>query len=510
MGHRDAGPWLPIRQVVDAEGPASGEAEATLAQRLFLGKRPRAAPAALLLAALAAVSLCWALSPRHGLPNKAQPRGQGVEAKAAVWSYMPSGAEAEKCGDLDDNTDYTGGKLIEAIKEVHSASMCCSACAAYPKCRAWTWGKNYSVPYVGGYCFVKEFASLDKVKKETNRWLMSGTPHPGVKKYGIIPSPASVIAKREGVTPKDVGGKAKITPTCPGKLNVTGLGPVTLVNADKSVVEVLEGDAVVSHMHARTYWGDWCTEGVHNNNQYAVIYPLGKTIRYTTDVSGTGCGCNAAFYLVAMRQNYKVGTCGDFYCDVMSVCGVPCLEIDLQEANQYAWRSTLHAKGDLGGQARGYSGSQASPARRDWTSKEYGPGGECVDSSKPFQVAISFPLDPTTGELAAFEVELSQDGKACPLKTNMTSYSWGWPPPRKEGWSEVTRALRAGLTPVMSYWRSEGMLWMDGLGQDGRGPCVKDTPSACPEYVRFYNFSLEEYTGSARPSLLEFMAAPGS
>mmetsp|Transcript_68681 Transcript_68681/g.201032 ORF Transcript_68681/g.201032 Transcript_68681/m.201032 type:complete len:514 (+) Transcript_68681:56-1597(+) len=512
MGHpRELAALLPAsRAVSDAEAAeeppepaAAGPQQPEAAPSHGLLSRLHRQPWTLLLVGAAIVSACclWRQSHPDEQPIKAKPRAVGgMEAKSEVWAYTPSDIEREKCGKVDDNVDYAGGKLIDHINNVHSASMCCSACSAYPTCRAWTWGKNFSIPYVGGVCFVKEFASLDDVKKEKKAGVMSGLPHPGVRKYGIEPPPASTVPKSHGIRPKDVGPKPNITPSCPGKLGIKGHGPVTLVNARHSFVEVLEGDGVVTHMKARTYWGEWCAEGVYKNSQYALIYPLGKTIRYTTDISGTGCGCNAAFYLVNMRQNTKVGKCGDFYCDVMSVCGVPCLEIDLQEANQYAWRSTLHAFGDFMGQARGFSGSQDSPSRRDWTSKEYSPGGECVDTARPFQVAISFPLDEMTGDLAAFEVELSQEGKDCSVKTNMTSYRWGWPPPQKEGWAEVTKALRAGMTPVMSYWRSEGMLWMDGLGEDGRGPCVKDTPLKCPEYVRFFNFSIEAYNGSRRSS----------
>merc|ERR1712060_247285 len=36
-----------------------------------------------------------------------------------------------------------------------------------------------------------------------------------------------------------------------------------------------------------------------------------------------------------------------------------------------------------------------------------------------------------------------------------------------------------GMTPVFSYWSSDKMLWMDGKGPDGQGPCSEDVAKAC-------------------------------
>jgi len=255
-------------------------------------------------------------------------------------------------------------------------------------------------------------------------------------------------------------------------------------------VEALKGDLVVPYMSGRTYFGQSCAAGEYDVQAYSSINLLGKRMSWTTDVSGTGCGCNAAFYLVSMPQNTKVGTCDDYYCDAMKVCGVPCAEIDMQEANQYSWMSTLHAYNptagaDSLGKALGYGGSLGEPERRDWTSEEYGPGAKCIDTQMPFQVSVSFPLA-GNGTLAAMEVELSQAGKSCNLNSRVDEYGVKG----HEAMQELTDALQAGMTPVISYWKSSDMLWMDGLGADGRGPCVQDSPDMCPDHVRFYGFSV--------------------
>ncbi|CAK0900748.1 unnamed protein product, partial [Prorocentrum cordatum] len=128
-----------------------------------------------------------------------------------------------------------------------------------------------------------------------------------------------------------------------GPSQVAGHGQVSLVSAGANVpgepaaeTEVMSGSKlVVPHMGARVYFADGadgCAEGDYDPSVYSAINFLGKKITWTTDVSGTNCGCNAAFYLVSMQQNTEIGTCNDYYCDAQSVCGVPCGEIDLMEA----------------------------------------------------------------------------------------------------------------------------------------------------------------------------------
>merc|ERR1719323_327364 len=275
--------------------------------------------------------------------------------------------------------------------------------------------------------------------------------------------------------------------TCPGTVEVQGHGKVSLINAKWNVkgqaagsVTVPDMHTVEPHMNGRTYFGDSCTDGTFNNTQYTAMKLLGKTLRYTTDMSSAGCGCNAALYLTSLHQNSLISDCEDHYCDANSVCGVRCAEIDIQEANQHAWHSTLHMQDDGDGEGVGIGGKVAT-----WAKEDYGPGAKCIDSARPFEVSVSFPVD-RYGGLAAMHVKLTQKGSACPLTASISSYSKG-----RDGIAEMSAALAQGMTPIISFWASDNMLWMDGVGQGG-GECPTDSAASCPHSVKFSNFTIED------------------
>eukprot|EP00972_Heterocapsa_arctica_P026813 3945574-Heterocapsa_arctica.AAC.1 len=69
-------------------------------------------------------------------------------------------------------------------------------------------------------------------------------------------------------------------------------------------ISVAQG-VLVPFMGGRTYFANECTAGYYDNKQYLALKLLGKTLRYMTDISAAGCGCNAAIYLTAMAQNTK-------------------------------------------------------------------------------------------------------------------------------------------------------------------------------------------------------------
>ncbi|CAE7225445.1 egl1, partial [Symbiodinium pilosum] len=236
-------------------------------------------------------------------------------------------------------------------------------------------------------------------------------------------------------------------------------------------------------MKGRTYFSDVCRPGEFSNKRYTSLQLLGRRLRWTTDVSNADCGCNAAFYLTSLPQNPQVSGCEDYYCDANSVCGVRCTEIDLQEANKHAFHSVLHLAQDNSGKGLGYGGGSSWNSHRDWTREEYGPGGRCIDTRRPFQVEVGFPTD-GQGRLRAMTTRLSQGGSSCDLSAQVSaeSYRFGG----SSSVAELTRALSQGMTPMASYWSAQDMLWMDGQGADKLGPCARDAPERCGASITFY------------------------
>lgn len=163
----------------------------------------------------------------------------------------------------------------------------------------------------------------------------------------------------------------------------------------------------------------------------------------------------------------------------------------------HAFHSTLHVHDDGAGAAAGLGGYNV----RDWTRADYGPGARCIDTNMPFQVAASFPVD-TSGVLEAMTVTLSQEGHSCPLSVSLGSYHFKG----RDGIAELSSALTAGMTPIVSHWSSKDLLWLDGQGPDLEGPCERDKPAQCSDTVRLYDFAIEPIgispfaEGSAAPA----------
>lgn len=282
---------------------------------------------------------------------------------------------------------------------------------------------------------------------------------------------------------------------CPGNLNVEGFGMTSIVPTGWSTPDEFVGlhvssdhDEVAPVLGSRAYFAQRCNPSGYNHKEYLAFNLLGKQMRYTTDMSDLGCGCNAAFYLTNMYQNKHQSDCSDYYCDANNVCGQSCAEIDIQEGNKFAWHSTLHGKEDHGGIGKGVGGGGAMwNGPRDWSISDYGPGASCIDTSKPFQVEVAFPADASC-QLIGMEIKLSQAALSdCELELAINSY---------DGMPEMSAALAAGMTPIVSYWKSSEMLWMDGKGADGMGACATDSPDDCGNRTKFSSFSVDTIPGS--------------
>ena len=214
--------------------------------------------------------------------------------------------------------------------------------------------------------------------------------------------------------------------------------PARIKPTDRSVQLKLEqrADNEGSRNGARVYFADECVEGHYHPDRYTALQLLGKTFSVTLDLSSALCSCNVAWYLVPMRSNSDPGTCdGDFYCDAnkacwpcrwvaqghrplgrltlarivawkigmasgarlrlrrrptfkRQVCGVNCDEMDLVEANKFAFHSAAHTAFDGSGRSNGWGGGNA---HRAFGSAEYGPGGSVIDTNAPFRVTLARP-----------------------------------------------------------------------------------------------------------------------
>jgi len=283
---------------------------------------------------------------------------------------------------------------------------------------------------------------------------------------------------------------------CGGTFEVAGMGTVHLINAegntpgDAASNPWIEDSKINLASQARAYWGSACNpQGGYSQEDYLDVPLLNRRLQYTTDLSGAGCGCNTAFYLVSMtRGNTWETNCKDYYCDAMSVCGVRCLELDIQEANTRAFHSTFH---DLRSEKDNFIGTGGGGAEwlgpRDWSANQYGVNGTCINTAKKFQVAIEFPVQEGTEQLKSIDVTLMQDG--CSLRASKYDQAL------LQAFSDD---LKKGMTPVLSDWNDAKMTWLDGngMGEEAMSFCSKedDLRRSCSKTVSFDDFSIAPLT----------------
>jgi hypothetical protein len=196
----------------------------------------------------------------------------------------------------------------------------------------------------------------------------------------------------------------------------------------------------------RHYFADSC--GPYPS-AYAAWPLLGATFSWTVDLSNAGCGCNLALYTTVMNQDAfttsmgyepSPGDCEHYYCDANNGCGNRCDEIDLMEANRFAFHSVAHRYNDGGGRGDGFGGLKRNPG------SSYGPGTSyTINTLLPFRVHCKFD---SASSLTNIQTTLEQEDRSVSFSVASASYL-----------ASLDQSTKAGVTLVLSYWQagSNGM-----------------------------------------------------
>lgn len=199
---------------------------------------------------------------------------------------------------------------------------------------------------------------------------------------------------------------------------------------------------------------DWVWAHTWREVSYRHLMLLNRELSFDIDLSGVGCGCNAAVCAQPLRRSNTISAVllatdvtvndprvylphadlvqmrdphdsGSNYCDIQGyeVDGddvEPCLEIDLLEGNRKAIQTTLHTRSGHGADGHGCNqdGCYANLGKMADESSRYGPGIGALgglDSLKPIHVSATFATVPLSEGLedawngARLDVTLSQE-----------------------------------------------------------------------------------------------------
>ncbi|KAL3921698.1 MAG: hypothetical protein SGPRY_004814 [Prymnesium sp.] len=189
--------------------------------------------------------------------------------------------------------------------------------------------------------------------------------------------------------------------------------------------------------------------------RYDRLRLLGKTLHVTVNVSGVGCGCNAAIYLVNMPQSNATGS---HYCDIQFPDPERCLEIDLLEGNIKGVATTLHTRAGKASDGTCNQWGCGSRWGPDDKQCKFGSGSPNVDSTQPFELLASFD------EKGHMKVSIVQKGQVRQLWGVESSGNYPSTAVDEEASLKVKEALMAGMVLVTSLWDAEGngMAWLDG------------------------------------------------
>jgi hypothetical protein len=211
-----------------------------------------------------------------------------VEASSVMQAVEALRHAGRHCGFTEVDVDYHTERSLYTVNQVASPALCCAECEKEPKCGAWTWGKKRSVPGLTDVCFLKDLAGAAGPVKVPKVGVVSGQKH-----------------SAKSAAPAPVASASEL---CPGSLSLLGHGRVALINAEQTApvemvgtVEV-EAGVVVPHLGGRAYFADSCSSSSDAHKAQgpdAKIKLLGKTMRYSANISEAGCGCSAALYLAS-------------------------------------------------------------------------------------------------------------------------------------------------------------------------------------------------------------------
>mmetsp|Transcript_99580 Transcript_99580/g.277222 ORF Transcript_99580/g.277222 Transcript_99580/m.277222 type:complete len:510 (-) Transcript_99580:118-1647(-) len=201
----------------------------------------------------------------------------------------------------------------------------------------------------------------------------------------------------------------------------------------------------------------------------------GRTISFTVDLSNVPCGVAACLYFT---ENWEPQPGKSGYCDAQPEAG-GCFELDIMEANQFAYESSVHTEAtgrDFNGKCN-QNGCSNNIGRYPFTTegtptkKLYGPKSPLIDTRFPFQVYANVTAD---GYLST---SLTQNGKwinvynryiagntpDVPVKDQLHPEKYPKPagvPP--EAAKATIKAMKdRGVRLVASMWTSQGMDWLD-------------------------------------------------
>ena len=161
------------------------------------------------------------------------------------------------------------------------------------------------------------------------------------------------------------------------------------------------------------------------NPDYFTVSMLGGYIEFDADLSQHECGCFNTFYTVGMPgydgSGNLDGSDSFHYCDANAVGGNFCPEIDLMEANKFAFQSTPHKCDAPSNRHYGScdtGGSFLSSVDHGWS---FGPGGQyTIDTTQKIHVKVE--VEENNKSATKYTVTVSQNGKSQQMVNTDSSY----------------------------------------------------------------------------------------